>query len=116
MKITNSWKQGASRQKPLTKREVLTKQEAIENPASNFDTPTTIVESTALSPVEKGEALKNWAEDAERLSVAADEGMTGGERSLLPEVKAAEAVLEKQIKADEGPSDPEKPDAVKRAG
>ncbi|OYU50454.1 MAG: hypothetical protein CFE31_02555 [Rhizobiales bacterium PAR1] len=115
MKITNSWKQVASRQKPSTKQEVMTKQEAIENPASNFDTPTTIVESTALSPLEKGEALKNWAEDAERLSVAADEGMTGGERSLLPEVKAAEAVLEKQIKADEEPTTPVKPEAVKKA-
>lgn len=113
MKITNSWKQGAARQKPLTRQEILTKQEAIDNPASNFDTPTILVESTALSPVEKGEALKNWAEDAERLSVAADEGMTGGERSLLPEVKAAEAVLEKQIKADEAPAGPDTPKNVR---
>jgi hypothetical protein len=76
-----------------------TKQDKIENPASNFKTPKTIVASKALSPDEKGEALKNWAEDAERLSVAASEGMTGGEPSLLPEVKAAEAVLEQQIDA-----------------
>lgn len=112
MKITNSWKQGPIHSKSLTKQQFMTKQEAIDNPASNFDTPTILVESTALSPIEKGEALKNWAEDAERLSVAADEGMTGGERSLLPEVKAAEAVLEKQIKADEAPT---KPDATKNA-
>ena len=96
-------------QKPLTKQQILEKQDAIENPAANFETPATIVESTTLSQDEKGEALKNWAEDAERLSVAADEGMTGGERSQLPEVKAAEAVLEQQIKADEAPDMPEKP-------
>ena len=103
MKITNSWKArqsvpvSLSKQEVLAKEEVLAKQDTIDNPASNFETPTTIVESTTLSLDEKGEALKNWAEDSERLSVAADEGMTGGERSLLPEVKAAEAVLEKEI-------------------
>lgn len=106
MMILNHWKKGSS--KPKTAKAVAksAKQETIENPASNFKTPTTLVESKVLSPDEKGEALKNWAEDAQRLSVAADEGMTGGERSLLPEIKAAEAVLEKRIKSEEGSDTP----------
>lgn len=84
-----------------------TKKDIVENPASNFEMPKAILKNPVLTPVEKGEALKNWAEDAERLSVAADEGMTGGERSLLPEVKAAEAALEHQIK-EKGPQAPHK--------
>jgi hypothetical protein len=116
MKITSSWKRGPARPAPPATKEDMTKQETIDNPASNFRTPATIVESTVLSPGEKGEALRNWAQDAERLSVAAAEGMTGGERSLLPEVKAAEAVLEKQIEADGNPGAPQKPVPPKKAG
>ena len=86
-----------------------TKEELVENPASNFEMPKALLKSPALTPEEKGEALKNWAEDAVRLSVAADEGMTGGERSLLPEVKAAEAVLEHQIKETEAQAPHAKP-------
>lgn len=85
------------------------KSDLVENPASNFELPKAVLKSPALTPAEKGEALKNWAEDAERLSVAADEGMTGGERSLLPEIKAAEAVLERQIREQGAQTPHEKP-------
>ncbi len=94
----------ALKEDPASKKEpVASKKELVESPAANFETPASVLESTVLSTAQKGAALKNWAEDAERLSVAANEGMTGGERSLLPEVKAVEAVLEAEIKAVETP-------------
>lgn len=92
MKISKIWK------KSPVKTPHAAKQQQIDDPAAHFATPARVLESKTLSANEKGAALKTWAEDAGRLSVAADEGMTGGERSVLPDVKAAEAVLEQQIK------------------
>ncbi len=75
------------------------KKDIIADPSSHFDTPENLIESEDLTLRDKRLALKTWAEDAERLSAAANEGMTGGERSLLPDVKAAEAVLDPKAKA-----------------
>jgi hypothetical protein len=48
---------------------------------------------TSLSDVQKKKILDSWEEDARRLSVAAEEGMTGGEQSLTAEVAEAKAKL-----------------------
>ena len=88
---------------PASAKDPAKKKELVKSPAENFETPASVLECTVLSNAQKGAALKNWAEDAERLSVAANEGMTGGERSLLPDVKAVEAVLEAEIKAAKTP-------------
>jgi len=64
----------------------------IENPAAHFEAPADVVEDPALSEEEKRKALNTWEEDARLLSVATQEGMSGGTPSKLAEV--AEAKLE----------------------
>lgn len=62
-------------------------------PARCFATPHEVVVNDELTPKQKEKALSNWEEDARRLSVAEEEGMTGGEKSRLDEVKEAQGEL-----------------------
>jgi hypothetical protein len=71
-------------------------EQAIENPEANFDSPQSIVKNRQLSSRQKEEALKKWEEHARSLSVADQEGMTGGEETRLDEVKEAQAKLSKK--------------------
>lgn len=114
MKISQSWKNGNSRKIPPVKPRPGRAPSPAENPAASHESPAALVASTTLTDDEKGAALKTWGDDALRLSIAADEGMTGGERSMLPEVKAAEAVLEQAIEAEKSP-EPAKAKASPRA-
>jgi hypothetical protein len=52
-----------------------------------------LVDAADLSREQKKMALGRWEEDARRLLVAEEEGMTGGERSRLSEVLEAKAKL-----------------------
>ena len=65
----------------------------IANPAANFDDATEIVNAADLTKAEKAKALENWEEDARRLSVATEEGMSGGERSHMTDIAQAQAEL-----------------------
>jgi hypothetical protein len=67
--------------------------DAASDPASRFDAPQEIVNDASLSNAEKTRALDAWEEDARRLAVATEEGMSGGEPSRLDEVAEAKAKL-----------------------
>jgi hypothetical protein len=69
---------------------------ALADPASHFDSPKRILSTENLSDRQKKKALDVWEEDARRLSVATEEGMSGGEASRMDEV--AEAKVELGIK------------------
>lgn len=66
---------------------------ALENPQAHFSTPMDIVSHTGWSFDQKKRALDKWEQDAVRLSVAAEEGMGGGEPSNTTEVSEAKAAL-----------------------
>jgi hypothetical protein len=67
--------------------------EIIQNPGAHFDGPLAVVDAKTLSPAAKKKVLDAWEDDARRLAVATEEGMTGGEASHLAEVAEAKAEL-----------------------
>jgi hypothetical protein len=71
----------------------ITPKQKVEDPVGNFASPTDVVKDDALSVKQKKDVLKQWEHDAVRLSVAREEGMSGGEPSRLDEVKDAQSEL-----------------------
>jgi hypothetical protein len=67
------------------------------DPARHFPTPQDIVDDERLSDIEKLEILVAWERDSQALSVAANEGMTGGEPDRLRQVAKARIELEKRL-------------------
>ena len=59
------------------------------DPGSVFASPEGLCESSRLSKEEKVDLLQRWAEDARGLEIADDEGMSGGELSLLDRILAS---------------------------
>jgi hypothetical protein len=55
------------------------KEQKVDNPASNFDKPGEIIKDKALSDEEKKKALNTWEQDARQLLTASSEGMSGGD-------------------------------------
>jgi hypothetical protein len=70
-----------------------TSKQKVEDPVGNFASPLDVVKDDALSVEQKKLALTEWEHDAVRLSVATEEGMSGGEPSRLDEVKDAQSEL-----------------------
>lgn len=64
------------------------------NPTTVFDAPDDVVGSDDLTKKEKVEILDEWEADAKALQTATDEGMSGGKRPRLDEVKAAQTALD----------------------
>jgi len=63
------------------------------DPASIFASPAALVEDERLTREQKVEILRRWQYDASELAVAEEEGMGGGESSILPDIfKALDAV------------------------
>jgi quinol monooxygenase YgiN len=67
--------------------------EAKISPIAIFDDPSKVVAADALSNTEKSEILAQWEADAIALQTATDEGMSGGNRPRLDEVKSAQTML-----------------------
>ncbi len=59
------------------------------DPKSTFGTPEEILSDTQLTEDQKVEVLRGWEYDAIEKSVAEEEGMTGGEPSMLQRVQRA---------------------------
>jgi hypothetical protein len=59
------------------------------DPGSVFASPEELCESPELSREQKIEFLQRWAEDALELDVAEEEGMGGGESSMLARILSA---------------------------
>ncbi len=62
---------------------------ALADPALAFDQPQDVVADQGLSVEVKVKLLKQWEADARQLAVAEEEGMTGGEESMLNRVRKA---------------------------
>lgn len=62
---------------------------ALRDPGGAFAEPQDVVTDTRLSFEEKLAILRQWEEDAVRLSVAESEGMVGGREAMLGRVERA---------------------------
>lgn len=71
------------------KPEKLDIREAIRNPKAIFGTPERVIADPRLDREGKRAILKSWEQDARELAVAEEEGMTGGEPSMLQRVRRA---------------------------
>jgi len=67
---------------------------ALLDPASAFQQPGDVVTYPGLSREQRLALLEQWERDARALAVAEEEGMTGGEESLLARVQQALASLD----------------------
>jgi hypothetical protein len=59
------------------------------DPGSVFETPEELVNHPGLKGEEKADLLRRWAYDASELAVAEEEGMVGGEGTLLRRILLA---------------------------
>jgi hypothetical protein len=62
---------------------------AISDPTRHYTCPMDVVKDESLDTDEKRKILESWKQDAELLSTAQDENMTGGERPQLQDVSLA---------------------------
>ncbi len=77
----------------------------VEDPVGNFASPADVVKDDTLTTKQKQDALTEWEQDAVRLSVATEEGMSGGEPSRLDEVMDAQSkLLGKAVKRPSSPT------------
>ena len=67
---------------------------AIADPTRVFADPMAVVNDSVLDVEEKRLILDSWLKDAELLSVAQEENMTGGEQAHIHQVKIALAALD----------------------
>jgi hypothetical protein len=68
---------------------------AISDPTRHYACPMDVVNDDALDTDEKRRILESWKKDAELLSTAQDENMSGGERPQLQDVSLALGELER---------------------
>lgn len=71
-------------------------------PAAEFDAPKDVAHDPSLDHQDKKKILQQWRTDAEALTRAGDEGMSGGEPARLDEVQHAQKKIgdDKHKKAD----------------
>jgi hypothetical protein len=74
------------------------------DPASAFDQPQDVVNDRRLANDAKIKLLRQWEADARQLAVAEEEGMTGGEESMLNRVRRALRALGAAEQAEHGPT------------
>jgi hypothetical protein len=72
-------------------------EQVMVDPAAVFGSPDAVVERRDLSSAQKVAILRRWLEDARELAVAEEEGMGGGEPSLLERVSAAKLAEERRM-------------------
>ena len=71
----------------------------IEKPRGHFEFPRRVVADPLFSKRENDEVLQMHEQDAQLLSTAADEGMTGGEDTNLHDVRNAQELLKRRTAA-----------------
>lgn len=77
----------------MAKKASSTFEAALVNPAQCFETPQRVLDDPTLTAAQKRRVLLQWEQDARLLSVAEEEGMGGGEESMLHRVlKALEGI------------------------
>lgn len=68
--------------------------EALRDPAAHFADPAALVHAQELTAEQKVALLRRWEYDESEMAVATEEGMPGGENSVLQAIAAALAVLD----------------------
>lgn len=71
------------------KREPIDIDQALLDPPAVFESPSALLADDRLSREQKTEILHRWRYDASELAVAEEEGMDGGEPSILREIALA---------------------------
>jgi hypothetical protein len=61
-------------------------EELLKDPSRFYDRPEEIADDKTLTAEQKLSLLESWAADEQRLQIATEENMGGGERSRLDEV------------------------------
>ncbi len=74
-------------------------QDIMLNPARFYRAPSDVGRDRRFSDLERLQILDAWERDARALSVAEDEGMSGGEQARLREVAEARAEIAKRVPA-----------------
>ncbi|MGH8194124.1 MAG: hypothetical protein ACREQ8_06970 [Woeseiaceae bacterium] len=64
-------------------------QDALRTPSEVYRHPGAVVKDSGLNDRQKLEVLRHWEAEAVQLQESEAEGMGGGERSLLAEIKRA---------------------------
>ncbi len=65
----------------------------LRDPGRHFALPQDIVDAAALDHATKLKLLEEWERDARGLAVAEDEGLDGGEASMLGRIRHARRAL-----------------------
>jgi hypothetical protein len=73
---------------------------AISDPTRHYARPMDVVHDESLEPKDKRRILESWKKDAELLSTAQDENMSGGERPQLQDVSLALTELDRDSPGD----------------
>jgi hypothetical protein len=68
---------------------------AISDPTRHYARPMDVVNDESLEVDEKRKILESWKKDAELLSTAQAENMSGGERAQLQDVSLALSALDR---------------------
>lgn len=71
-------------------------QEALQSPATVFADPAEVVNHPGLTVEAKFKVLEQWERDARALAVAEEEGMAGGEETMLSRVRLAVRELDRR--------------------
>ena len=67
---------------------------ALRDPAAHFAGPQAVIDAAGLTAEQKIAVLRRWEYDESEMAVATEEGMPGGENSVLQAITAALAVLD----------------------
>jgi hypothetical protein len=68
-----------------SKAQSFSKAQKLDNPSTQFNKPTEILDDPVLSKEEKKTALDTWEQDARQLMTASNEGMPGKQEGLRAE-------------------------------
>ena len=71
-------------------------EKALQHPRAIFAEPKDVVEHPKLTRDVKLAILREWEQDARRLSASEEEGFRGGEESMLGRVEHAISVVQRQ--------------------
>ena len=77
---------------------------ALADPKAVFKLPSAVISDDKLNKQQKIKILGQWEQDCRQIQVADDESMTGGERSMLQDVR--KALQELRGGAEEQPGTP----------
>ncbi len=83
--------------------------QALDDPMRTFGTPAEVLRDARLDEGGMRAVLTAWLQDAKRMTESADEGMTGGEDSLLREVECALAELDRREEVVRDKAPPSQP-------